>query len=68
MMGHAFPEIKQKGELVKTVIRSEEESFGRTLDRGLEIFADAAEKAKPQVLSAAKMLFSFMILSAFRSI
>ncbi|MEN6386292.1 MAG: alanine--tRNA ligase [Phycisphaerales bacterium] len=46
LMGHAFPEIKQKGELVKTVIRSEEESFGRTLDRGLEIFADAAEKGK----------------------
>ncbi|OHB57334.1 MAG: alanine--tRNA ligase [Planctomycetes bacterium GWF2_42_9] len=46
LMGHAFEEIKQKGELVKTVIRSEEESFGRTLDRGLEIFADAAEKAK----------------------
>jgi len=45
-MGHAFEEIKQKGELVKTVIRSEEESFGRTLDRGLEIFADAAEKGK----------------------
>jgi alanyl-tRNA synthetase len=46
VMGHAFEEIKQKGELVKTVIRSEEESFGRTLDRGLEIFADAAEKGK----------------------
>jgi alanyl-tRNA synthetase len=46
LMGHAFEEIKQKGELVKTVIRSEEESFGRTLDRGLEIFADAAEKGK----------------------
>ncbi len=46
LMGNAFEEIKQRGELVKTVIRSEEESFGRTLDRGLEIFADAAEKAK----------------------
>lgn len=46
LMGHAFEEIKQRGELVKTVIRSEEESFGRTLDRGLEIFADAAEKGK----------------------
>lgn len=46
LMGNAFEEIRQKAELVKTVIRSEEESFGRTLDRGLEIFADAAEKGK----------------------
>jgi alanyl-tRNA synthetase len=45
-MGHAFEEIKQRAELVKTVIKSEEESFGRTLDRGLEIFSAAAEKAQ----------------------
>ncbi len=46
LMGHAFEEIKQRAELVKTVIKSEEESFGRTLDRGLEIFSAAAEKAQ----------------------
>jgi len=46
LMSQAFAEIKQRAELVKTVIKSEEESFGRTLDRGLEIFAAAAEKAK----------------------
>ena len=45
LMGHAFGEILQRQELVKTVIKSEEESFGRTLDRGLEIFGDAAKKA-----------------------
>jgi alanyl-tRNA synthetase len=45
-MSQAFEEIKQRAELVKTVIKSEEESFGRTLDRGLEIFASAAEKAE----------------------
>ena len=44
-MGDAFGELKQRTELVKTVIKSEEESFGRTLDRGLEIFASAAGKA-----------------------
>ena len=44
-MGQAFGELKERTELVKTVIKSEEESFGRTLDRGLEIFAAAAEKA-----------------------
>ena len=45
-MSQAFEEIRQRAELVKTVIKSEEESFGRTLDRGLEIFNTAAEKAK----------------------
>jgi len=45
-MSQAFEELKQRAELVKTVIKSEEESFGRTLDRGLEIFSTAAEKAK----------------------
>ena len=45
-MSQAFEELKQRAELVKTVIKSEEESFGRTLDRGLEIFAAAAKKAK----------------------
>jgi alanyl-tRNA synthetase len=45
-LGSAFDEIKQRNEFVATVIRSEEESFGRTLDRGIEIFNDAAEKAQ----------------------
>ncbi|MGA2915350.1 MAG: alanine--tRNA ligase [Sedimentisphaerales bacterium] len=45
-MSSAFEEIKHRAELVKTVIKSEEESFGRTLDRGLEIFEAAAKKAK----------------------
>jgi alanyl-tRNA synthetase len=38
-MGKVFPEIVEKREHVKQVIRSEEESFGVTLDRGLEIFS-----------------------------
>ena len=45
VMGEAFPEIKNREQFVMTVIESEEASFGRTLDRGLEIFAQAAKKA-----------------------
>ncbi len=45
-LGEAFPEIKARADFVSTVIESEEASFGRTLDRGLEIFNDAADKAK----------------------
>ncbi len=50
-MSPAFEELKPRADLVKTVIKSEEESFGRTLDRGLEIFAAAAEKAKNKTIS-----------------
>ncbi len=45
-LGDAFGEIKARADHVSTVIESEEASFGRTLDRGIEIFAEAAERAK----------------------
>ena len=45
-MGDAFDEIRSRADYVATVIKSEEESFGRTLDRGIEIFNGAAAKAK----------------------
>ena len=44
-LGEAFPEIKARADHVSTVIESEEAAFGRTLDRGIEIFSDAAERA-----------------------
>jgi alanyl-tRNA synthetase len=37
-MGKAFPEVLDKQEHIRKVIRAEEESFNLTLDRGLEIF------------------------------
>lgn len=45
-LGEAFPEILQRADFVSTVIESEEASFGRTLDRGIEIFTAAADKAQ----------------------
>jgi len=44
-LGDAFGEIKERADYVSTVIESEEASFGRTLDRGIEIFGYAAEQA-----------------------
>ena len=44
-LGEAFGEITERAEYVSTVIESEEASFGRTLDRGLEIFTTAANRA-----------------------
>jgi len=38
VMGQAFAEVTTKANFVADTIRSEEEAFGRTLDRGLDIF------------------------------
>jgi alanyl-tRNA synthetase len=45
-LGDVFGEIAERAEYVSTVIQSEEQSFGRTLDRGIEIFNAAAERAE----------------------
>jgi alanyl-tRNA synthetase len=45
-MSGPFPELKQNPARVADVIRDEEESFGRTLDRGIALFDEAAKKAK----------------------
>ena len=46
-LGSAFPELNDKPSKVAEVIRDEEESFLRTLDRGIDLF-DAAAKAGEQ--------------------
>ena len=45
-LGDAFGEIKERADYVSTVIESEEASFGRTLDRGIDIFNSAAKRAQ----------------------
>ena len=44
VLGEAFPEIAERADHVTTVVEAEEVSFGRTLDRGLEIFRSAADR------------------------
>ena len=39
----AYPELKERQEFVKNVVKSEEESFNVTLDRGIELFNEVAE-------------------------
>jgi len=41
-MGDVFPEIIEKKDYVKKIIKAEEESFNATLDRGIEIFEEIA--------------------------
>ncbi len=44
LMGAAFPELVARREYVIETIRAEEESFGRTLDRGIELFEKQAAR------------------------
>ena len=48
IMGKTFPEISEKQDYIISIIRDEEESFSRTLDKGLQKFKDlaAAQKEK----------------------
>lgn len=48
IMGDAYPEINQRQEFVKKIIRGEEERFLQTLDRGLEILDSNLSKLKSE--------------------
>jgi len=50
-MGGAFPELKKNPGRVAEIIKGEEVSFGRTLDRGIALFEEAAQKAKDKTIS-----------------
>ncbi|HMO24775.1 MAG TPA: alanine--tRNA ligase-related protein, partial [Tepidisphaeraceae bacterium] len=42
-MGDAFPELRKNPQHVKELIKDEEISFGKTLDRGIALFEQAAQ-------------------------
>jgi len=44
LMGEAFSELTDRRDYVIETIREEEESFGRTLDRGIELFQREADQ------------------------
>ncbi|MCH7826860.1 MAG: alanine--tRNA ligase, partial [Bacteroidetes bacterium] len=58
-MGEVFPEIKEKQKYVEKVIKAEEESFNKTLDRGIELFGQIVEdlKKKKEKTISGKDLF-----------
>jgi alanyl-tRNA synthetase len=45
-MGQAFPELRTKPDRVADVIKEEEADFLRTIERGLNLFEEAAERAE----------------------
>ncbi len=43
-MGDAFPELKRNPDAVAAELKDEEDGFGKTLDRGIVLFDEAAER------------------------
>ena len=51
ILGDTYQELIEKREHIKNVIKSEEESFGRTLDRGLKLFEEICNASKSKTIS-----------------
>ncbi len=52
-LGHVFPELKKQADVIQRTIKSEEDAFGRTLDRGIQLFEKiAADEGKISGLNA----------------
>lgn len=49
-MGDVFPELVEKKDYIKKIIKAEEESFNATLDRGIELFDEIIKKLIKQNL------------------
>jgi alanyl-tRNA synthetase len=48
VMGDAYPELRAEEQRIREVIRTEEERFGETLDRGLILLEEATAKLKTE--------------------
>ncbi len=62
VMGDAYPMIRERAELVKRVIRMEEESYAQTLGAGLQRLESLLEKAQGTVLPGEEV---FMLSSTY---
>jgi alanyl-tRNA synthetase len=63
-MGEAFPELRKDPLRVERIIRDEEDSFGKTLDRGIKLFDEAAGRAASARRSAGDGRKDFAVISA----
>jgi alanyl-tRNA synthetase len=48
ILGDTFPEVRERAGYIENIIKSEEEHFNRTLDRGLEIFTGIRNELENQ--------------------
>ncbi|MBC8525599.1 MAG: alanine--tRNA ligase [Candidatus Cloacimonetes bacterium] len=58
IMGDHYPELSEKREHIKLVIKSEEERFNLTLDTGILRFNEITEKLKPGAVISGKDVFN----------
>ena len=49
LMGEAYPELAAKQEFVERALKAEEDRFAETLDSGMKIFNEVAQRAKGQI-------------------
>ena len=47
----AYPELREKQDLIKKLIHVEEESFGRTIDQGLQMLSDIMDRHETDMIS-----------------
>jgi alanyl-tRNA synthetase len=52
--GDAFPELRQNRERVSRILKAEEDSFNRTLDKGLDVFDAMLEGVEAKEISGAE--------------
>ncbi len=64
-MDSAYPELRPAQEKVQTVVRSEEEAFGRTLDHGLELFEGMVDQAEAEGRSEIRGDEAFKLYDTF---
>jgi len=65
VMGNAFPEIKEKHQYIATIIKSEEERFNITLDRGIELFEKMATELKAKKITQIPGSEAFRLYDTF---
>ncbi|MBQ3699755.1 MAG: alanine--tRNA ligase [Prevotella sp.] len=64
-MGDAFPELKAQQVLITKVIKEEEESFLRTLEKGIQMLNDAMEKLKGEGKSELDGVQAFRLFDTY---
>ncbi len=64
-MGDVFPELHEHIKLIRQVIKSEEEAFNKTLDRGLDLFYMLANQAKDSESPSISGVDAFKLYDTF---
>ncbi|OGK01113.1 MAG: alanine--tRNA ligase, partial [Candidatus Raymondbacteria bacterium RifOxyB12_full_50_8] len=59
IMGDAYPELKERSDFVQKILLSEEQSFEKTLDKGLLLFEEIAKKAASKVVAGSDVFMLY---------